>query len=54
MDYSHITMRSEVELVVMVMEEVSLAAFRLHRRRGAGGPSFFLFLGPPGGEGALP
>ena len=48
MNYSHITMRTEEKLVVMVMEEMSPVAFRRHRRRGAGSPFFFFFLGPPG------
>jgi hypothetical protein len=53
-NYSHITKRTEEKLVVMVMEEMSPAAFRCHQRRRAAGPSFFFFLGPPGREGALP
>jgi hypothetical protein len=47
-------MRTEEKLVVMMMEEMSSAAFWCHRRRGVGSPSFLFFLAPPGRDGALP
>ena len=54
MNYSHITMRTEENLVVMVMDEMSPTVFWHHRRRGGRGPLLLLLPWPSGGSGTSP